>query len=131
MIQRTLQVNSHLVKSATSCSVQVLEHNWGEFQDKQRTDHAPFDIILGSDVAYQKGLYDPLISSLLHFSNEQTIALIGVTMADTTPEFFHKLTRAGFEYRRLADHLMEPEFRGTMFGIFMIQRHESCYRNLV
>ena len=43
-------------------------------------------------------------------------------MTDTQPVFFDKLTKAGFRYEKLADHLLEKEFRGSNFGIFAIQR---------
>jgi hypothetical protein len=32
------------------------------------------------------------------------------------------LRQAGLMYRKLADHLMPQEFRGTTFGVFVIQR---------
>ena len=87
-----------------------------------RHGHYKFDLIIGSDVAYRKELYDPLIRSLREFSDENTVSLIGVTMLDTTPSFFHKLNKAGFRYEKFADHLLEPEFRGTTFGVFAIQK---------
>ena len=43
-------------------------------------------------------------------------------MTDTQPVFFDKLTKAGFRHEKLADHLLEKEFRGSDFGIFAIQR---------
>mmetsp|Transcript_23731 Transcript_23731/g.47308 ORF Transcript_23731/g.47308 Transcript_23731/m.47308 type:complete len:346 (-) Transcript_23731:131-1168(-) len=81
-----------------------------------------YDFIIGSDVAYRDHLHAPLISSLLHFSHEHTVSLIGITMNDTKPKFFDSLLEAGFRYERLADHFMEREFRGKNFGIFAIQR---------
>jgi Lysine methyltransferase len=81
-----------------------------------------FDYIIGSDVAYRDELHDPLIASLLHYSNPDTISLIGVTMVDTKPIFFQKLHQAGFRYERFADHLLDPHFRGSTFGIFILQK---------
>jgi hypothetical protein len=81
-----------------------------------------FDYIIGSDVAYRDELHDPLIASLLHYSNPDTISLIGVTMSDTKPIFFQKLHQAGFRYERFADHLLDPQFRGSTFGIFILQK---------
>lgn len=133
LIRSTLSANSHLLGS---CHVHVVEHNWGEFdagengpddedtwQSRLNRGQCKFDLILGSELAYHKRLYDPLIASLSAFCDMQTVALMGVNMADTTRSFFRKLDGAGFTYRRLADHLMEPEFRGTMFGIFVVQRY--------
>jgi 2-polyprenyl-3-methyl-5-hydroxy-6-metoxy-1,4-benzoquinol methylase len=116
LIQTTLDANAHLISSESN--VQVTEHKWGELGDA--LEGKKFDVIVGSDVAYHEDLYDILISSLARFSHESTVALIGVTMNDTKPLFFRKLREAGFRYERLADWLMEPEFRGTTFGIFVI-----------
>jgi hypothetical protein len=109
-----------------------VEHHWGEFEQNTVGDDSleaqlrqgryKFDVIVGSDVAYRDDLYEPLIASLLQYSHSETISLIGVTMNDTKPAFFHKLREAGFRYERLADHLMDPQFRGNTFGIFVIQK---------
>jgi|UPI000581A6BD predicted nicotinamide N-methyase len=135
MIRQTLCANKHLTDLVTGSCIHVLEHTWGSFEkrdshqnsysDHVRSGECKFDLILGSDVAYRPYLYDPLISSLLRYSKPHTISLIGVTMQDTRVDFFHKLTKAGFTYRRLADHLFEPQFRGTTFGIFVIQKQEG------
>lgn len=133
LIQKTLDANSHLLQN--DFSVTLMEHKWGEFdepvdsreektiRDRVKDGSFKFDVIIGSDVAYREFLYDPLIASLDRFSHDRTVALIGVTMNDTKPLFFHKLRKAGFRYERLADWLMEPEFRGNTFGIFVIQRN--------
>ena len=81
-----------------------------------------YDFIFGSDLAYRDDLHDPLISSLEQLCHKHTISLIGVTMNDTRPVFFDKLSRAGFQYERLADHYLEGQFRGGNFGIFVITR---------
>jgi len=133
LIQTTLDANPHLTADS---NVTVMEHKWGEFEECQGTCEKSiqdgvkdgtykFDLIIGSDVAYREALYDPLIESLQRFCHAKTVALIGVTMNDTKPLCFHKLRKAGFKYERLADWLMEPEFRGTSFGIFVIQRNET------
>ena len=133
-----------------SCRVQVLEHLWGEFQEptishtndfgrkesgetikegirpeQVQEGTCTFDLIVGSDLAYRKELYDPLIASLQRFSSPHTVSMIGVTMADTTPSFFRKLSDAGFTYVRMADHLMDREFRGNLFGIFLISKKDT------
>jgi predicted nicotinamide N-methyase len=128
-IRATLAANAHVSQQAT---VTVVEHKWGEFcaVDKRDTSiqarvqqgTVKFDIILGSDVAYRPELYDPLIASLQAYSHADTVCLIGVTMKDTTVDFFVKLQQAGFCYQRLADSLLDEEFRGVDFGIFVMQR---------
>jgi Lysine methyltransferase len=144
LIRSTLAANSHLVCHETS-QVQVMEYEWGkDWPDTNRVHNSDnddlstlpttakslptFDIIFGSDVAYRPELYAPLIASLTQLSNCQTRIYLGVTMADTCPDFFHKLTRAGFVYRKLDDALLEPEYQGLTFGIFVVQRHVPWYR---
>jgi hypothetical protein len=86
-----------------------------------------FDVILGSDVAYRPDLYGPLVASLVELSHRSTVAYLGVTMADTRPDFFRLLTGSGFEYRRLDDRLLDPEYRGWAFGVFVVTVHSSAY----
>eukprot|EP01082_Thalassiosira_pseudonana_P003097 g2965.t1 g2965 contig12:1165381-1166273(-) len=114
----------------SNVTVTVTEHQWGEFPTitnpnptiEQRLQNQKYDFIFGSDLAYRNYLHKPLIASLIHFSHEHTVSLIGVTMNDTHPVFFDLLTKAGFRYERLADHLVETEYRGRNFGLFAIQK---------
>ena len=131
--------------------VSIVKHEWGKFTQEEeeeeeeeeegegestsatsraskvheRSLRAQFDLILGSDVAYHHDLYDILITSLQRFSHDRTVSLIGVTMNDTKPLFFAKLRNAGFQYERLADHLLPTDFRGTTFGIFAIRKRKT------
>jgi hypothetical protein len=151
LLRKTLDANSHLLLSgerggngAAACDVRVAEYRWGTKTDSDplfgsataehlnnppplgsKDDGFGFDIILASDVAYRPDLYEPLIDSLIKLSYPWTRIYLGVTMADTTPEFFRRLTGAGYEYRRLDDRQLEPEFRGWTFGIFAITAHSS------
>ena len=121
-MQETMALNHEATKCINAISVE--EHVWGIFPDDDDDEAklcGKFDLIIGSDVAYRECLYDPLIKSLLHFSHSKTVSLIGVTMADTTPAFFDRLHEQGFVYQKFADHLLEPEFRGTTFAVFAIR----------
>jgi predicted nicotinamide N-methyase len=131
LIEKTVRANKHAIGGIQR--IIAVEHLWGEFHDQTDNDGTlesavkqgtiKFDLILGSDVAYRPDeLYDPLIASILQFSHENTVCLIGVTMVDTTPEFFAKLDCNGLQYRKLADHLLTEKFRGTTFAIFTIRR---------
>lgn len=114
----------------------IVEHVWGQFEVfhssnsnvsasskiKLELNKTQFDLIIGSDLAYRQELYNPLVQSLLHFSTDKTTSLIGVTMVDTTPDFFILLEQSGFRYERLAEHLLMPEYRGSTFGVFVIQK---------
>ena len=136
LMKKTLERNRHLVDVEEGGErrtnderpiAMVTEHKWGiaEKEESSAVCGKKFDFIFGSDVAYRDHLHAPLISSLDSLSHENTdtsLILIGVTMQDTKPSFFKALSDAGFRYERLPDHLMEPEFRGTTFGLFVIQR---------
>jgi hypothetical protein len=110
----------------------VAEHLWGNFPpntlstasiDSENPDiHKKYDFIFGTDLAYRNSLHAPLIATLLRFSHQHTLCLIGVTMVDTQPAFFDSLTDAGFRYEKLAEHLLGRDFRGSNFGIIAIQR---------
>ena len=128
LMTRTINANSHLDID----KVTVMEHRWGEFSSTLDSDNSiasrvkcgvqKFNLVVGSDVAYHPTLYDILIRSLLQFTTTNSVILLGITMRDTTPAFFHKLCNSGFAYDRLADHLMPLEFRGNTFGIFVVKK---------
>ncbi len=126
LMQSTMDTNASLTSWTSSASlihkaqINIQEYLWGTGSLQQT-----FDLILGSDVAYRDELHDPLIQALLECSHSKTITLLGVTMNDTKPIFFTKLIQHGFQYERIADHCMDPSFRGTNFGIFVIQRTNS------
>jgi hypothetical protein len=125
--------------------VTVQQYLWGESTDRllscssnsddddEHDGFDSFDIIIGSDLAYRDELHDPLIdamtrattSSTTSSATKSTMILLGVTMSDTKPIFFRKLYDAGFRYERLADHLIEPQFRGQQFGIFVIWKDHN------
>jgi hypothetical protein len=101
LMQSTIDANTHVTKLC-NVDVSVQEHAWGSFDDNVSKDGQKYDFIFGTDLAYRDYLYEPLISSLLRFSHEHTVSLIGVTMNDTRPKFFDLLREAGFKYERLA-----------------------------
>lgn len=102
------------------------EYLWGEDYDfGEDSEKEPFELIIGSDVAYRDYLHDPLIAALDEFCVPQhTVALIGVTMNDTKPIFFEKLVQRGFRYEKLADRLLGDEFctSARQFGVFAISK---------
>jgi predicted nicotinamide N-methyase len=128
LIRHTLTANQHLRQD----NVIVVDHQWGSFSPTEhkeddlealiRGGKYSFDLIVGSDVAYHRSLFDILITSLVRFSHSDTVILLGVTMKDTTPDFFSKLRENGFRYQRVADHLLPVEFRGSTFGLFVLRR---------
>eukprot|EP00934_Nitzschia_sp_Nitz4_P006983 Nitzschia sp. Nitz4//scaffold201_size42423//16500//17150//NITZ4_007373-RA/size42423-processed-gene-0.21-mRNA-1//-1//CDS//3329541329//6973//frame0 len=124
LIRSNLKANGF---SSDNSQVHVQEFVWGKGPLADQTPElGPFNLIIGSDLAYRDELHDPLIQAILDVdvsrTNRSCVTLLGVTMNDTKPIFFDKLTEAGLIYERLADHLLEPKFRGTNFGLFSIQR---------
>ena len=139
LMRQTIDGNPHIAKK-DQFQVLVQEHLWGVFDDDEEdigNDNSPsgvadttklstnqtFDYIVGSDVAYRRELYEPLIASLQRFAHDQTVILLGCTMEDTTPKFFDLLRQAGFDYRRMNDVVLPASYRGQQtFGIFVVQR---------
>jgi hypothetical protein len=101
LMHSTIDANAH-VNKLCNVDVSVEEHAWGSFDDGVSKDGQTYDFIFGTDLAYREYLYEPLISSLVRFSHEHTVSLIGVTMSDTRPKFFDLLREVGFRYERLA-----------------------------
>mmetsp|Transcript_58402 Transcript_58402/g.142822 ORF Transcript_58402/g.142822 Transcript_58402/m.142822 type:complete len:209 (-) Transcript_58402:455-1081(-) len=133
-------------------TVMVEEYLWGDSADQlflskndkndintnnnnEEHEEEGFDLIFGSDLAYRDDLHDPLIDAFHKLTptsktkrsttTTTTTILLGVTMIDTKPIFFHKLDDAGFHYEKLADHLVEPQFRGQQFGLFLIWKKKK------
>eukprot|EP00904_Undaria_pinnatifida_P005369 jgi/Undpi1/1962/HiC_scaffold_12.g05349.m1 len=98
-----------------SCPVKVQAYDWTE-KVPAELGAMPFDIILGTDVAYYEHLYTPFIEALDRTAGPDTLILLGVTRTDTGPDFFDALDKAGFEYN-LVD---QATHKG--FGLFTVCR---------
>lgn len=128
LMEKTVLANTHILNvdignlDKSKPLSEVKEHRWGEFDNCEM--EVKFDFIFGSDVAYRDWLHEPLIKSLARYSHRGTISLIGVTMHDTKPNFFSLLKENGFTYQRIPDYQMAPEFRGSTFGLFVIQQQD-------
>jgi predicted nicotinamide N-methyase len=110
--------------------VRVLELAWGEVQHEDALLQAigadrHVDIILGTDVAYLRELYEPLLHTLRHLSNDSTLVLLGMNRIDTGMVFFQRLAQEGFEYYKIADQYLPREYAGKDFGLFEIQRRRA------
>ena len=132
LITKTLEQNSHLLQLVHGNTIEqpvvggkvktmVLQHEWGQVDPNNILGQIKFDFIFGTDIAYRHYLHGALIESLKQLSHPRTIILIGITMMDTDVIFFQRLVDAGFIYDRLGDHLMDPEFRGGSFGLFLVR----------
>ncbi|KAJ0405138.1 hypothetical protein ATCC90586_009709 [Pythium insidiosum] len=89
------------------------------------------DIILGTDIAYLTEFYEPILHTLRHIANAQTLVLIGLNRSDTGMQFFRRLEQEGFEYYKLSDRQLPSEHRGKDFGLFEIRRRAPVQRIVV
>ena len=125
LMRKTMLANGHVVnldgKSADAgkIMVEVKELHWGKADNDFKDEK--FDFIFGTDVVYRDYLHEPFIETLKTYSHSGTISLIGVTMLDTKPRFFKLLKENGFNYERLHENHMPPDFKGTTFGLFAVQ----------
>lgn len=96
LIQRNVDANS----SKLHAPISVREFDWlskGEKEEGSITS-SPFDVIVGTDVAYCKELYAPVVHALEQVAGPESLILLGVTRTDTGPLFFQLLHQAGFDY---------------------------------
>lgn len=100
LIQRNVDANS----SKFHAPLLVREFDWlsdGEEEGetgKASLTSSPFDVIVGTDVAYCKELYAPVVHALEKVAGPESLILLGVTRTDTGPLFFQLLHQAGFDY---------------------------------
>lgn len=100
LIRRNAETNglaSGSSSTTTATKVTVLEYDWLN-DDVTHLEPLPFDIIVGTDVAYCEELYAPVVVALSRIASPKTLILLGVTRTDTRPEFFQLLHKAGFDY---------------------------------
>lgn len=95
LIRRNAETNA--IISAPTTKVTVLEYDWLN-DDVNHLEPLPFDVIIGTDVAYCEELYEPVVAALRRIAGPETLILLGVTRTDTRPPFFRLLQEAGFDY---------------------------------
>jgi len=120
------------------CNIKVEAYHWGQESpipgssssnssnsnsSNSSNSGSAFDVILGGDLAYNPGLYGPLVNALETCSDAHTVTYLGVTRSDTTQGFFKLLHERGFEFYRLPD--WETEGKGNTgdvqsYGLFVI-----------
>lgn len=91
--------NRNLFSSHTAVNTAI--YDWGKEFDAVAL-RAPYDIILGTDLAYFSHLHDPLIQALNVMAGPKTLVILGVTKSDTVRDFWSKLSKAGFSYYRIS-----------------------------
>lgn len=98
LIQRNVDVNA----TKLHAPLLVQEFDWlrkkEEGENVALLSFSPFDVIVGTDVAYCKELYAPVVHALEQVAGPESLILLGVTRTDTGPLFFQLLHNAGFDY---------------------------------
>mmetsp|Transcript_24928 Transcript_24928/g.56142 ORF Transcript_24928/g.56142 Transcript_24928/m.56142 type:complete len:252 (+) Transcript_24928:103-858(+) len=106
---------------ACSSDIQAVAYDW----NSDPALGAPFDFILGGDLAYNPNLYRPLIRALSMNSDAHTVIYLGVTRSDTGIGFYKLLDTSGFDYYRIPDwELAGKSESGSSrnFGLLVIFR---------
>merc|ERR1719350_955738 len=62
---------------------------WGNMQDIAhiRETHKSFDVVIGSDILYDPRNYQNLLSTILPFTDEQTLIILGGTKRQLEKQF--------------------------------------------
>ncbi|RLN47988.1 hypothetical protein BBJ28_00000380 [Nothophytophthora sp. Chile5] len=134
-LHRNVKRNAEAVRAGVQ--VHISELTWGSSEQEtslleslvaiddglnDRRELAQVDVILGTDVAYLRELYDPLLHTLNRLATSQTVVLLGLNRTDTDLTFFRQLERDGFEYYKIPDVELPEEYWGRDFGLFEIRR---------
>ncbi|KAK1931313.1 Protein-lysine methyltransferase METTL21D [Phytophthora citrophthora] len=132
-LHRNIERNTGALRAGVQ--VHVSELSWGSVEQETsllesiaatsdgKVEDAPqVDVILGTDVAYLRELYDPLLHTMNRLATSRTLILLGLNRADTRLTFFRQLERDGFEYYKIPDLKLPQEYWGRDFGLFEIRR---------
>ncbi|RLN45630.1 hypothetical protein BBJ29_001804 [Phytophthora kernoviae] len=136
-LQRNVQRNAEALR--TGVQVHVSELAWGSSEqetgllesiaatndDVDNLEAGQVDVILGTDVAYLRELYDPLLHTMNRLATARTLILLGLNRADTRMTFFRQLEQDGFEYYKISDLQLPKEYWGQDFGLFEIRRSHA------
>ncbi|GMI47404.1 hypothetical protein TrCOL_g3665 [Triparma columacea] len=121
LMRRTVEENKKFIVNCDE-RVKVEKLMWGE---EGEGGGEKYDFVFGTDVAYRDYLHTPLIDALTAHMGKGSTSLIGICMHDTTVKFFEQLEARGFVYERLRDCMIDEKFRGTIFGLFAIEKKSS------
>ncbi|CAK4086679.1 unnamed protein product [Aphanomyces euteiches] len=122
-MQRNVARNASRIPSTTN--VDIVAVDWYKFTATDAEKLKPVDWIVGTDIAYQSEFYVPLTRALELLAGPKTRILLGLNRLDTDMRFFRMLVDAGFEYYKISDELVDPEYRGKDFGLFDIRKRQQ------
>ncbi|KAF0696007.1 Aste57867_13220 [Aphanomyces stellatus] len=121
-MERNLARNKSRIPSTTS--VDVLALDWHTFSAADAARLKPVNWIVGTDIAYLSEFYAPLLRTLTLLADADTRILVGLGRHDTDMRFFRMLVDAGFEYYKIPDEEVGPDYRGKDFGLFDIRKRD-------
>lgn len=127
IIRRNIELNTELLhrrvdsegKESVVVSCELLDWSRPEEFD---LGGGRVDVVIGTDVVYNKALYDIFISTLMCLCSPCTVVLMGITRTDTDRSFFDKLAARGFTYTKIPEYNCPKEYQSTNFGLFVVQR---------
>ncbi|KAE8905515.1 hypothetical protein PF005_g13864 [Phytophthora fragariae] len=130
-LRRNVERNAEALRPGVQ--VHVSELSWGSSEQETAllesvaatssdVEAGKVDVILGTDVAYLRELYDPLLHTMNRLATSRTLILLGLNRADTQLSFFRQLERDGFEFYKIPDYKLPQEYWGRDFGLFEIRR---------
>ncbi|ETP55209.1 hypothetical protein F442_00226 [Phytophthora nicotianae P10297] len=134
-LHRNVGRNANAVRAGVQ--VHVAELSWGcseqetsllesiATSDGSDRNLEEVDVIVGTDVAYLRELYDPLLHTMNRLATSRTLILLGLNRDDTRLTFFQQLERDGFEYYKIPDFKLPQEYWGRDFGLFEIRRAQE------
>eukprot|EP01031_Cornospumella_fuschlensis_P026366 gene26366-31853_t len=84
-----------------------------------------FDVILALEWYGQEFLYEPLIKTMLNYSHEHGIMILGVTRAFVKSSFFDLLQKYGLSYRKLPAEMLGRHMPyDASIGLFVLKRKQ-------
>ncbi|DAZ99115.1 TPA: hypothetical protein N0F65_008420 [Lagenidium giganteum] len=128
-MKRNVDINREIFVDGTQVHVRELawgvqDHTAAFLRELRHSNDSTgsVDVILGTDVAYLEELYEPLLATLNELATPETLILLGLNRNDTSIAFFRRLEQEGYEFYKISDREIDPNFRGKDFGLFEIHR---------
>ncbi|OQS03069.1 hypothetical protein THRCLA_04615 [Thraustotheca clavata] len=116
-LENNVKRNAGRIPSRTNVTVEALDWN-----APKNVGDGVFEWIVGTDIAYSRSFYVPLLNTLTLFGTKKTKIQLGLGRDDTEMQFFKMLQDAGFEYYKISEAFVASEFHGKDFGLFEIRR---------
>lgn len=99
---------------------------WGKENEKEILElektHGPFDVILGSDLTYDKEISALLYQTLLLVSRVGTVLILGYCVHKPTDIKFMELFKEDWECYLVPDSEYDPEYRSDDIGVVIFKR---------